>query len=195
MANCKDCMHWNRCERGGKTPFYGKDIAVDKVEEACRDFDLFTNYVKIPAEGIGELSDGYHTFNELYHHRAILFSVICNMFPDKAWKSKLHDTGDMFDGMFIVGIETERGQATYHYDTDLYWNIFNVRELDRAPAYDGHTPAEAISRISTLRMTSTSVIEEVTEPEDVPEETIVSETSSDVTPAESMPVDETASEA
>lgn len=24
----------------------------------------------------GETSDGYHTFNELYHHRAVLFSVI-----------------------------------------------------------------------------------------------------------------------
>ena len=26
----------------------------------------------------GDTSDGYHTFNELYRHRAILFSVICN---------------------------------------------------------------------------------------------------------------------
>ena len=27
----------------------------------------------------GETSDGYHTFNELYHHRAVLFSVIVNV--------------------------------------------------------------------------------------------------------------------
>ena len=26
---------------------------------------------------IGDMSDGYHTFNELYHHRAVLFSIIC----------------------------------------------------------------------------------------------------------------------
>lgn len=26
----------------------------------------------------GELSDGYHSFNELYYHRMILFSIICN---------------------------------------------------------------------------------------------------------------------
>ena len=63
----------------------------------------------MPPEGIGEMSDGYHTFNELYHHRAVLFSVICNAMPDKAWKSKRHDTGDMYDGMFIVGIETNQG--------------------------------------------------------------------------------------
>lgn len=32
----------------------------------------------------GETSDGYHTFNELYHHRAVLFSVIVKAFSDKA---------------------------------------------------------------------------------------------------------------
>lgn len=106
--------------------------------------------IEIPESGIGDLSDGYHTFNELYHHRAILFSVICNLFPNKAWKSKLHDTGDMYDGMFVVGIETPKGQATYHYDIDPYWDIFNVKELEKAPKWDGHTPKEAIERITTL---------------------------------------------
>lgn len=106
--------------------------------------------VEIPEGGIGDLSDGYHTFNELYHHRAILFSVICNSMPDKAWKSKLHDTGDMFDGMFIVGIETPEGQATYHYDIEPYWDMFNVKELEKAPKWDGHTPQVAIERIARL---------------------------------------------
>ena len=109
------------------------------------------NAKEIPETGIGNLSDGYHTFNELYHHRAILFSVICNMMPDKAWKSKLHDTGNMFDDMFIVGIETPDGQATYHYDINPYWDMFKVKELERAPKWDGHTPSEAIERISKLK--------------------------------------------
>lgn len=109
----------------------------------------YEGYRKMP-ENIGEFSDGYHTFNELYHHRAVLFSVICNMFPDKAWKAKKHDTGDMYDGMFIVGIETEQGQATYHYDIDPYWNMFKVKELEKAPKYDGHTPSDAIARIGNL---------------------------------------------
>lgn len=43
----------------------------------------------IDAEPItGETSDGYHTFNELYHHRAVLFSVIVKFMQGKAWKSK-----------------------------------------------------------------------------------------------------------
>lgn len=99
----------------------------------------------------GDTSDGYHTFNELYHHRAVLFSVIVKAFPDKAWKSKkMHHDGTMYDGMFIVGIETPSGQATYHYEIDPYWNMFECQELERAPKWDGHTPQEAIDRIGKL---------------------------------------------
>lgn len=98
----------------------------------------------------GETSDGYHTFNELYRHRAVLFSVIVRDHPDLAWKSKLHSDGTMYDGMFIVGIETPQGQATYHYDIDPYWEMFDCGELERAPEWDGHTPDEAIDRIATL---------------------------------------------
>ena len=68
----------------------------------------------------GDTSDGYHTFNELYRHRAILFSVICNERPEVSWKSKRHHDGTMYDGMFIVGIDTPEGQATYHYDINPY---------------------------------------------------------------------------
>lgn len=106
--------------------------------------------VVLPETGIGDLSDGYHTFNELYHHRAILFSVICNEHPDISWKSKLHHDGTMFDGMFIVGINTPEGQATYHYDINPYWDMFRVRELEKAPEWDGHTSEQAIERIAGL---------------------------------------------
>ncbi len=98
----------------------------------------------------GETSDGYHTFNELYHHRAVLFSVIVKAFPDKAWKSRLHSDGSMFNGMFIVGIDTPEGPATYHYYMDPYWDMFACNEIDRAPEWDGHTPAQAIERIGKL---------------------------------------------
>ncbi|MBR1828117.1 MAG: hypothetical protein IJ781_01210 [Atopobiaceae bacterium] len=98
----------------------------------------------------GDTSDGYHTFNELYHHRAVLFSVIVRDHPELAWKSKAHHDGSMYEGMFIVGVETPDGQATYHYDIDPYWEMFDCKELERAPEWDGHTPDEAIERIATL---------------------------------------------
>lgn len=76
------------------------------------------------------------------------------MFPDRAWKSLKHDddkNNPMYDGMFIIGIETPKGQATYHYDIDPYWNIFYfVQEIDHAPIYDGHTPEDAINRLQSL---------------------------------------------
>lgn len=98
----------------------------------------------------GEVSDGFHTFNELYHHRAVLFSVICNANSDKAWKSKKHSDGMMYDGMFIVGVDTDHGPATYHYDIEPYWDMFKVKELPEAPEWDGHTPDDAIKRIQSL---------------------------------------------
>lgn len=105
----------------------------------------------------GETSDGYHTFNELYHHRAVLFSVIVKAFEDKAWKSRKHHDDTMYDGMFIVGVETPYGQATYHYDMEPYWEMFCCKEIERAPEWDGHTPAQAIERIGKLEPVRSSV--------------------------------------
>lgn len=112
-------------------------------------FHLLADLIE-PQHINGNTSDGYHTFNELYHHRAVLFSVIVGNFATRAWKSKLHADGTMYEGMFIVGIETPDGQATYHYDVEPYWNLFRCKEVDRAPEWDGHTPGQAISRIGKL---------------------------------------------
>lgn len=98
----------------------------------------------------GEISDGYHTFNELYHHRAILFSAICNTYSELAWKSKKHSDGTMFEGDFIVGIQTPKGTASYHYAIYPYWDMFHVKEIPNAPEWDGYTPAESIDRIYSL---------------------------------------------
>ena len=97
----------------------------------------------------GDTSDGYHTFNELYHHRTVLFSVICSEHRQLCWKSRKHHDGTMYDGMFIVGINTPLGQATYHCENE-YWDIFVVPELDTAPEWDGHTPEQALERIGSL---------------------------------------------
>ena len=143
-----------------------KDIKFENVtpEQAAKLSEL---YAALKGDGIGEFSDGYHTFDELYHHRAILFSVICNTYPELAWKSKQHHdpAQPMYDGMFIVGIQTPEGQATYHYDMDPYWDMFHIKELETAPEWDGHTPEEAIRRISTLQPDSLKDYDPNTEPD------------------------------
>ena len=116
-------------------------------------FEKLAMFNKCVSQGsFKDFSDGNHTFGELYHHRAILSSVVFNMFKAVAWKSKKHDDEEndpMYDGMFIVGIQTPEGQATYHYNLE-YWDLFDVVELERAPRYDGHTPDDAIKRIASL---------------------------------------------
>lgn len=97
---------------------------------------------------MGEVSDGNHTFNELYEHRTTLFSIILNQNKDKGWKSKLHDDGTMFDNYFIAGITTPEGEYTYHQHMD-WWDKFDVEERERAPEWDGHKP-EDITRLYSL---------------------------------------------
>ncbi len=65
-----------------------------------------------------EISDGHHTFEELYRHRLILFCTLCNCNPNLSWKSKKHfdeENDPMFEGDFIAGINTPLGVATYHF--------------------------------------------------------------------------------
>ena len=95
------------------------------------------------------ISDGSHNFGELYYHRMMLFSIICNSNLEKAWKAWQHDDGTMFENYFIVGIDTPEGQFSYHYHKD-YWHYFNnVQELKYAPKWDGHT-SQDITRLLGL---------------------------------------------
>jgi len=96
----------------------------------------------------GSISDGYHTFNELYEHRMFLFAVICKQNKNVAWKSRLHDDGTMFENYFIVGVSTPKGQFTYHYHLD-HWDLFEIEDIPKAPKWDGHT-AKDVDRLLSL---------------------------------------------
>ncbi len=106
-----------------------------------------------PCEDMGEVSDGYHTFNQLYHQRAILFATIVNQNKNLAWKSYKHSDGNYcFDSngeWFIVGIDTPEGSYTYHYQKE-YWDYFECKELDCGKEWDGHTE-EDVTRLLSLK--------------------------------------------
>lgn len=88
------------------------------------------------------ISDGHHTFDDLYYQRMILTAVIAKTYKDKAWRSKLHHDNTMFNGDFIVGFDTPEGQYSYHFKLK-YWNEFDgVTTLENAPMYDGHKPKD-----------------------------------------------------
>ena len=102
-------------------------------------------------DDIGEVSDGFHTFNGLYEQRMILFAALVKAYKDKAWKSYRHEDGEYCfgGGWFIVGIDTPEGSYTYHYE-NKYWNMFDCVDLPRGKHWDGHTEADAETRLMSL---------------------------------------------
>jgi hypothetical protein len=136
---------------GGYDWHYETDIShetfeiLEEGDKYCKGIVFSLDSLK---EDSGKISDGYHTFEELYYHRMILFSIICNQNSALAWKSKLHCDGSMYPGYFIVGITTPAGDYTYHYELK-YWERFIVRAIESAPEWDGHQP-EDITRLYSL---------------------------------------------
>lgn len=99
-----------------------------------------------------KVTDKYHTFGDLYEQRAFLFSIICNQNKKIAWKSRKHfneEVDPMFEGDFAVGLFTDKGPACFHFKLK-YWNLFDVKEIDRAPEYDGYSPKEALERFMSI---------------------------------------------
>lgn len=99
---------------------------------------------------MGEVSDGYHTFNELYYYRMLYNAAFFNLLP-KEWvhKSKKHHTGEecFGGGWFIVMANLPTGQISNHYELKD-WDLFQVPEKEFADEWDGHTPQEASERLS-----------------------------------------------
>lgn len=118
------------------------------------------------------LSDKWHTFGDLYDHRMAFTIALCNAIdiinklapkaagewcdswsPDVyCYKSKRHHDNEndpMFEGSFIVVIESPGGQISYHYNLE-HWDKFKIEEKEEANLYDGHTPADTIVRLTNL---------------------------------------------
>lgn len=128
---------------------------MDPSEKVIRKINGLITDADKDGVDVSKVSDGYHTFDELYHHRAILTALAFNAIelwdPGTCWKSfEHHDPNEpMYDGMFIVGMNTPYGQVSYHYDTK-YWELFACKELERAPEFDGHTPTDVTYRLQKV---------------------------------------------
>lgn len=97
----------------------------------------------------GNISDGYHTFNELYEHRHALYLNVVNTHRDMAFKTLRNSAGEAWDGWFILGMNTPYGQISYHLPM-VYWDKADVREIERNDDYDGHTAQDTVERLLAL---------------------------------------------
>ena len=108
--------------------------------------------LKSDGHSLKEISDTHHTFASLYKERMVLFAIICTAYPELSFKSKKHfleEVDPMFNDDFIAGIYTPKGIATFHFKLK-YWDLFPIKEIDRAPEYDGYNEDEALARLSSL---------------------------------------------
>ena len=124
-----------------------------------------------PLENIKSLSDGYHTFEELYEFRMMYNAVLFNEWakplmeqlqyedlPEcyqpkysvhKSWK---HNDGEpcFGGGWFIVSAMLPTGLISNHYKAK-YWDLFQVPEVEKAIyEFDGHTPQDVLMRLKNL---------------------------------------------
>lgn len=96
------------------------------------------------------ISDGYHTFGELYEHRIELFIALCRILEQCTdsyiWKLSVED------GWFLMGIETkDRKQISYHIP-ESRWEDCNFATLRKNSEYefDGHTSNDVLQRLKNL---------------------------------------------
>lgn len=113
---------------------------------------------RAPAANVEKMSDGYHTFADLYEQRLILSAALAKNNP-YAWKSKRHEDGSVpfGGGWFIMGFDTDEGCYTYHYELKD-WDLFQCKELDKGKPWDGHTSKDVRRLLSIPAADVTPVV-------------------------------------
>jgi hypothetical protein len=128
----------------------GQDLRAVMLAEEINDL------IKVNSPDTNFISDGYHTFGELYEHRIELYILVCKMVSymnwGDVWRCKKHSDGTEMEGWFLLGINKEPGeQITYHIPMK-YWDDCKIAEWLRfkAPEFDGHTPDDVLKRLHFL---------------------------------------------
>ena len=117
-------------------------IRLHNVEQRLALFDA-------PVADFGTTSDGYHTFNELYEHRHVLFLMFFRnafLMGAKTWVELDPDMPDWF----LAGADLPPGQVSYH----LPMRLFDMtqghvsKNYERKP-YDGYSSKDVLHRLQT----------------------------------------------
>lgn len=91
------------------------------------------------------VSDGYHTFEELYDHRIFLYLSLCV-------QMQLAGTGKSYwmphyPGWPVLFLETEKGQISYHFKERYLPIVEKYFERSDNHKWDGHTSADVLRRL------------------------------------------------
>jgi hypothetical protein len=137
-------------------PMLEKDIKIRDLQVVTPTFSQYREHFNFE-EDKSLVSDGFHTFKELYQHRLILSALAFKKAKEKGyriWKSYKHygESEDCYGGdYFIVGVDLPEGQFSYHYEKGNE-HLFNYAEhLEESPKWDGHTSKD-VTRLLILLM-------------------------------------------
>jgi len=131
-------------------------MTAEQINQQIKDSGVETNLI----------SDGYHTFGELYEARKCLNAALFNEWAKdyamgshlmqgarhdvhKSWR---HNNGEFCfgGGWFIVVAILPSGQISYHYEAKD-WDLFRIPEVQKAKyKFDGHTSADVLERLKTI---------------------------------------------
>jgi len=107
-----------------------------------------TRRLRVVCRETSQVSDGYHTFDELYKHRHLLFFALLIQHSSNAYKSRLHYDGSSYEGWFIAGCDLFTEPIAYHLPNSI-WDLCPVRTVERAPEWDGHTSNDLVDHVET----------------------------------------------
>lgn len=110
----------------------------------------------------GDMSDGYHTFDELYEHRCALYVLLCLQAPEYCfWRPD-------FEGWFVLYIDIPIpgiGQISYHIPNGMFYLIENKIKQDDDHKWDGHKSKDVVNRLlmmASMAANPTNVLMEPT---------------------------------
>lgn len=117
---------------------------------------LINSLIKTNKIDSGKISDGYHTFDELYDHRVTIYIVLCKILSEKmnnyVWRSKRYHSDKIPQkNWFLLGINESKGiQITYHLPISKWKETEFAKTLFCAPEWDGHTSKDVLKRLKKL---------------------------------------------
>lgn len=103
--------------------------------------------IEIECSNPGKISDGFHTFDELYAHRIILFMCLMKFNKLISWKSKKQNDGSSEEGWFLVGMDLPNGQVSYHIPERFWDDLIDIPEKETAPFFDGYSSVDVLKRL------------------------------------------------
>ena len=115
------------------------------------------NQVESSSQDIENISDGYHTFKELYEFRKVYNASLFNEWYSQGKygviKSKKHSDGVLCfgGGWFIVQAQTPFGQVSNHYEMKD-WDMFKCEDVELPLPFDGHTSEDVLFRLKATTL-------------------------------------------